>query len=358
MILTRYVLRQFASTFAFSLFALSIIFIIVNLIEQLGDFLDANATVKTIALYYLNTLPFIVKMLAPVSMLLASLFAIGQMSNRNEITAMKAGGMSIWRLLVPLLALSCFFSIGQLYFNGWIVPSSNTRKLNIERKYLNKGAVSPTLMNLFFRDSPLRNVTFGNYDSETKTGNIISIQEFSSETAPRLTERFDAQSATWSDSLQRWYLRDVRHRVFRDSSVIYRKLEGKWVDFQVRHDQLIKLQKSTDEMNFEELREYIAIQERGGKDTRASMIDYFGQYAFPFSNIIVVLFGVPFASVRKKGGIAIEITAALVVSFVYLAFTKISQSLGLELPLSPALIGWSANILFTLLGIVNLIRLR
>ena len=111
-------------------------------------------------------------------------------------------------------------------------------------------------------------------------------------------------------------------------------------------------------MTFDELHEYIVLLERGGKDVRKQLIDYHGQYAFPFANFIVILFGVPFASVRKKGGIAIQIGAAMVISFVYLLFTEVSQTIGYASDMNVVLSGWMANILFFIGGIITIVKTR
>ena len=92
----------------------------------------------------------------------------------------------------------------------------------------------------------------------------------------------------------------------------------------INHEQLIKLKKDYDEMTFVELKEYIELLQLGGKDVSLQLINYHSELAFPFANIIIILFGVPFASIKRKGGMAVQIAAALVVSFMYLIFTKIS----------------------------------
>jgi lipopolysaccharide export system permease protein len=130
------------------------------------------------------------------------------------------------------------------------------------------------------------------------------------------------------------------------------------VQLSMPHQAIVGLQRSADEMNLREYREFIDVQERGGKDVRMKRIDYYGQFAFPFANLVVVLFGVPFASVKRRGGVAGEIAAAMIVTFSYLVFTKLSQSLGFELELPAAVVGWSANMIFTVIALANLWRLR
>jgi lipopolysaccharide export system permease protein len=129
-------------------------------------------------------------------------------------------------------------------------------------------------------------------------------------------------------------------------------------NLRMTHNDIIQLKRSPDEMNFDEKRAYIDILGKGGKDIRRQLIEYYGDYAFPFANFIVVLFGVPFASIKKKGGIAIQIGAAMIVSFLYLIFTKVGQTVGYNSNMDPVLSAWLANLLFLLAGIVNLLRTK
>jgi lipopolysaccharide export system permease protein len=120
----------------------------------------------------------------------------------------------------------------------------------------------------------------------------------------------------------------------------------------------MRLQQSPSELNFEEQKLYISLLEKGGKDIRMQLIDYYSQFAFPFANVIVILFAIPFAAVRKKSGLAIEIATAMIVSFVYLACTKIGQNIGYSMQLDPILVGWLPNIIFIIIAFLNIFRMR
>ena len=355
-ILDRYILRRFVSTLIFSLFALCLIFLVVNLLESLGDFLDKKASFGVIAEYYLNFFPEILKLLTPVAALISSLFSIGQLSTANEITAMKSGGMSLQRLLFPIFIVSIILSCGQLYFNGWVVPVSNARKAAIDRKHLHPASESTTVYNLYFRDEPLRNVIIQFYDGTKKSGTNVAVEEYSDEHVPRLTKRIDAGKIEWDSTHSNWKAFDVIEREYSPTGITFHHLSDGAINIKLTHKQIVELQRSTSEMNFDELRSYIELLAHGGKDVRAQLIDYYGQYAFPFANVIVVLFGVSFASVRKKSGMAVNIAAAMVISFCYLAFTKIGQALGASLEVSAALVGWMPNIIFFFVAIITIIR--
>ncbi|MFN9776677.1 MAG: LptF/LptG family permease [Candidatus Kapaibacterium sp.] len=360
-VLDRYILKGFLSTLVFSIAALCVIFLVVDLMESLDGFLDHRAPASAIASYYVYYLPQIIKLIFPIAMLLASLFSVGRLAGNHEVTAMKSAGMSVYRLLLPIAVVSLLLSFSQLYFNGWVVPYAQTKMLRVDREYLGKAKnrTETQVFNVAFRDTPLRNVLMNSYNDESQRGVQLCIEEYTDLQSPRITRRLDAESFYWDSVNTTWVAENAYVRTINASGAVGIRYAAKeTVQLSMPHQAIVGLQRSADEMNLREYREFIDVQERGGKDVRMKRIDYYGQFAFPFANLVVVLFGVPFASVKRRGGVAGEIAAAMIVTFSYLVFTKLSQSLGFELELPAAVVGWSANMIFTVIAVANLWRLR
>lgn len=357
-LIDRYIIKSFLTTLTFSVVALCVIFIIVNLLERLDDFLDQNAGLEVIIRYYINFLPAIIQILMPLASLLATLFTFGRMSTLNEITAMKSGGASLYRFMFPVVILAILISFGQLYFNGWVVPKANTEKNKIELQYLNISRSGGPIYNLYFRDNPTTNILMQYYDAPTKTGSRVSIEYFTEEFKPRLKKRIDCADMKWDTAKSNWKMRDAFVRSYEGTQISTHRFPEYAVDINVSHDQISKLQQSPDEMNFDELLNYIDLLKLGGKDVRMLMIDYYGRWAFPFANIIVILFGVPFASIKRKGGIAIQIGAAMIVSFTYMIFTKVSQTISFAYGFEPVLAGWIANLIFFVIGLITIFKTK
>lgn len=357
-LIDRYILRFFVSTLLFALVALCVIFLIVNLLENLDTFLDHNASFKIIAKYYIHFFPDILKLLTPVATLLATLFSIGRLSTLNEITAMKSGGMSLYRLMLMPLIFTIALSFFQLYFNGWVVPVANEKKHEIEAKYLRTRQAESTVYNLYFRDTPTNNITIQYYDSDNQTGSGMTIEEFTKEMKPRLLKRIEAKNFAWDTASNGWKLNQVTVRTYSGEHVKTMYLDTMHQSLNLTRSDIEKIKKSDDEMNFDERKEYIQLLQMGGKDVRKQLIDYYGEYAFPFANVIVILFGVPFASVRRKGGIAIQIAAAMVISFAYMISIKFTQTLSYNSPIDPILAGWISNIIFLILGLFTIFRTK
>ena len=101
-ILHKYIARQFLSTTIFAIVAFTILFVAINLMEELDDFLDKKVSTDVIIEYYIAYIPEIIKLITPIAVLLSSLFTTGKLTNTNEITAMKASGMSMFQYLRPI----------------------------------------------------------------------------------------------------------------------------------------------------------------------------------------------------------------------------------------------------------------
>jgi lipopolysaccharide export system permease protein len=119
-----------------------------------------------------------------------------------------------------------------------------------------------------------------------------------------------------------------------------------------------KKQKKPDEMEYEELKEFIQNQEEAGQDVSRWLVDFHAKVAFPFASVIMVLFGVPFATARPRSGVALGFGICTAATFIYLAFMKVSQVIGYNGDVNPLLTAWLANLIFLAAGIVNMIRVQ
>ena len=342
----------------FALFALCAIFIVIDLLEHLGKFLDHQIPLQTLGMYYLSMLPYLFEVLDPVALMLGGLFAVGRLSSSSEVTAMRSSGQHPIRFLMPFLAVALVMSMAQLYFNGWVAPRAATVRLDIEREYLGSTEGRGTLHDLHFRESPSRNISMRRYDPEARIAFGVAIEEFGSAAQPRLAWRVDSDTMRWDGATSRWVVPNGLRRIRRPDRVEVTPVRNLPVEFSVRHDQIVRLQLNTDEMTFPELAENIETLRKGGKDTRRQEIDLSGQWAFPFVNLVVVMISIPFAAVRRRGGMAVNIAAAMILAITYIAFTKISQAVGAVVDVPVDVVGWGANVIFALVGGVVMFRMR
>ena len=354
-LLDRYIIRQFLITALFALVAVLVIFIVIDAMEKLDDFIDKQAGWTIVAQYYFFFIPEIIKLISPVAILLASLFVTARMSTQNEIAAMKSGGISLYRLMLPYVVVALLISIGSVYFNGWIVPKANRQKFTIERDYLRKDVINASGSNIFIQDSPTRIVSLGYFDDSRNFASRVSIQDFDPLDQTIMVGRVDAASMAWDSTARLWILHNGVRRTFDGPLETYMTFENQSAGLlHFSPEDLRKKAEKPDEMDYYTLKEFIKNQERAGQDVSRWQVDHYSKISFPFASVIVVLFGVPFASVRRRGGVGVQLGISLLVSFIYLIFMKVSQVFGYNGDIQPLLTAWLANIVF-LLGAIWLV---
>jgi lipopolysaccharide export system permease protein len=353
----RYVLRQFIITACASLCAFIVLFVVVDMMENLDDFLDKQAPLHIVVTYYLYFMPEIIKLIIPVAMLLSALFTTGRLSNHNELPAMKSTGLSLYRFMAPLLIFALLVSGASIYFTGWIGPYANKKKFEIGRVYFQKNIEYVAKSNIYIQDSPTRILSIGFYDDQKPSAQQISIQDFDPHDLTKVVARYDANEMRWDAATQSWMLINGYHRLFRDSSEWYNRFASlSMSSLNFSPEDIKKKQQKPDEMDYNDLHQFIHNQQRAGQDVSRWLVDFYGKIAFPFSSVIVVLFGVPFSSVKRRSGLGVEFGIALGVCFLYMVLLKISQAFGYNGDLDPLLTAWMANIFFLIAGIYNLIR--
>lgn len=351
-IIDKYLLRQFVFATFFALLAFICIFILIDLIENLGGFLDRGAGIVKIAIYYYYFTPEIISLMIPVALLLAALFTVGKMSNQYEITAIKVGTVSTVRILAPFMLFSFIVTIGAVYFSGWVLPYATKKKIEFEATQLGKYQGGGQNSNIIRQDSKNRIVSIGWYDGTTMRGFNISVYEYKGQV---MTNRWDAKMISWNDSSGKWVLENGIHREFAKVELARSFLKESDIDFNFKPRDLLNDFRNLNQMNFNQLAEYIDAQRLGGfTELDRYEVTYYSKISFPFACLVVVLFGVPLSSKKKRGGLAVEFGIAPLITFVYLAVQKISETLGYSGAWDPLFAAWFANIVFTIGGLYML----
>lgn len=355
-ILDRYLIKQFLQTLFFGLLTFTLVFVVIDMMEKLDDFIDQNVPSALIIQYYLVFTPEIIRLMIPVAVLLSCLFTAGKLANQEELTAMRAGGVSLYRFMTPFIITSIFISLVTIYFGGYLVPLANKHKVFIEQTYMKKGLVVFG-SNIFFQDTETRIVTIKYYDISNNQVRDVSIQEFNQNDKTKLESRIDAYRMTFDSTKNSWTLYNGTFRTFNDTSEAMQKFVVKdFSGLNFKPDDIMKKQRKPEEMTLAELSEFAIEQQRTGNDPTSINIEYQSRIAYAFASVVVVLFGLPISTNKRRGGLALQFGINLLITFIYLVFMKISQAFGKNGVLDPFLTSWFSNFIFLAAAIINIKR--
>ncbi len=355
-ILDWYILRRFAFALIFSIAAFVLIVIFVDMVGNLAKFIDRDVPRNIIIKYYFVYIPYIWILAMPIAMLLASLFSVGQMARQNELIAIKAVGVSLYRILLPLLLFSSIISIFAFGFGENVVPTANQKKTEIESTYLepNRERRATQASNVFWRDRINRRVFISQFDNATKIAQKVSIQQYHGN---QIVERLDAPKMQWQDST--WTLLNGYKRQFNDDAeeaIPFEMLNDYGID--ITPEKILQARVQPEDMSYSELAFFIEEVKRNGGNPNRWLVDLYFKTSIPFANFIMVLFGAPLASNKKRSGAIFGVLISLFISFIYYGFNKFIQTLGQSGNVEPLLAAWLANAVFLAVGIWLLVVTR
>jgi lipopolysaccharide export system permease protein len=356
-ILDRYLLRSFAVPAIVSLGAFLAISVIVDLFERLDTFLDNHVSAAVIAKYYLAKLQFLGALILPVATLIGVLFSLGGMARRNELVAMSASGVSLTRILVPVLAAGLGVSLVAMAYSVEIFPRANEISqdiLNHEIKGRPRTSGSQRI-DLNYLGAGGRYFLMRSFDGEKNTMKEVVVQKFANGT---LEERIDAKRATWEDGAWTFHDGFIR-KFFEDGRVDAVPFETRvFPEIREQPRDFLRPIKEPNEMTLGELREHTHRARLSGGDVTRLRVEMHRRLAFPFASFVVVLLGAPLTGAIRRGGHAVGFASALLVGFVYYVLLEIGGTFGTSGQLPPGVAAWLPNAVFLALGLIGLAKTR
>lgn len=360
----KYLLSQFVGILLMALVVFIAIFIIVDLIENLDRFIDNKVPAAIVINYYFFTMPWFINIALPMSVLIATIFSLGLLAKRNEWTAMKATGISLYRIAVPLFLCGIILSAGSYVLDNYLVAQGNEKRFDIEREYIKQKArrslavQKKVMKDVFLQKKENLHISLSQYNTYQRKADGVNILNLDQ---GKVFQRIDAKEMTYIDSLGKWVIHDysIRHfnAVGQETGVKISKQDSLIaIDF-VPND-IAQQFKSPEELNYENLSHRIELLKENGVNTlRWEVVRQF-KISFAFTNLIVMIFGLPLVVMKLKGGLAFGAGMSVFVIFGYYVFIKFGQSLGFQGILSPIMSAWIGNIVFLVGGAVLIISAR
>ncbi len=356
-IIDRYLVREYLSFMGIGLAVAAALFIVVDLVKTLDKYLRVKPPLMYILEHFAYRLPAALHDGLPVVMLVATIFLFLTLSRYHELTALKAAGVSLYRVSAPVLGVGLLVAIGAGLFQELALPVLNERGDEVDRVKIRGQAPRhlQTRQRLWVRSADTRFYRVELLNPATNDLYGLTILELDRDF--RLTGRLDARRAHWTAG--GWELSEGAYRDIGDDGKV-QTVPFSWtaLDLKEELDDFLRIQKPVGTMSFWELRDYIGQLEAAGFQIRKYLVELYSKLSFPLVNLVMVLVAIPFALQSPRGGrlfgigLAIMIMAGyLVVHYVALAFARADL-------LPPLIAAWTANVIFMGIGVSLLLRAR
>jgi lipopolysaccharide export system permease protein len=357
-LLSRFLLQHFLRILLLCSSAFITIYLLIDFFEKIEDFIEHQAGTGDYLSYLLNSIPFIFVQILPLAVLTTMVLTLGGLSRTNEVTAMRACGVSLWRVVRPLMGLAVVLSFTLLLLNEMVVPW-NSKQLNLllEVKLKGKQPLQLNRHEIWYRDNDrIINIKLAAPKSQTLKG--VSIFTLSPE--QKIIRRQDTPLARYQK--QKWQADELAVRTFDPQSGDLLKREERerqTVTINMRPQDFVAREDINSELNFRQLSRMARQMEQQGFDASHQRVDMHNRLAAPFTCLVMAFLGVPFALQRgRKSNIALGIGLSLSIGIGYFIIQSLVTSFGYAGALPPVFAAWTANFIFLLLGVWLLLNVR
>ena len=364
LILDEYVMRSFVQNFVLVLATLSSLFVVFTFFELIGDIIRYKTPLVTVGEYLLNLIPFILYNVTPLCSLVAVLITFGALSRTSELTAMKATGISLYRVIAPVLLVAAMLSVALFSFDELYLPTANRRQEAL--RSVIKGKPAQTFLRpdrkwisgqTYSEGEPSRIFYYQFFDPDKDVFANLTVFEFQPGTFV-LRRRIFAASVHWDDHIGMWVFENGWERTFNAETVsAYQPFT--LTSFPGIREQPLYFKKEdrqSQQMSYVELSRYIGDLRQSGFDTMRLRVQLNRKIAYPLITLVMAILAIPFAlSAGKKGSLA-GIATAVGVAISYWIVAGIFENLGNVNSLPAVLAAWSPDLLFSMAGAYLLLR--
>jgi LPS export ABC transporter permease LptG/LPS export ABC transporter permease LptF len=352
LILDDYVVRNFLGYLALITASFMVLVLIFNFFELLSDIVRNRIPLITVAEYLANVTPSWLYLFTPLCVLLAVLVTFGLLQKTNEITAMKASGISIYRSVLPVLFISVLVAGGLFLLEESYLPHAKRREEALRNTIKEKPAqtyLRPDRKWIFGQHDTIYYYEF--YDPEADQFGSISAFEFEPRSF-QIAKRVYATQAHWENNLQEWVFEKGWQRSFRGSAI------DSYDTFNVHefaevHEPPTYFKKEvrqSQEMNYEELSNYIHDLQQSGFDVVRLRVQLHKKLAFPLITLVMSVLAVPFALSAGRRGALTGVAVAVLIGVIYWVTSGLFEAMGNVNQLPASLAAWSPDVIFALAG--------
>ncbi len=361
MLIDGYVLNGFLFYFAVLVAALVALIEIFTFFELLGDMIKNDIGMSTMVDYLYHLAPSLIYQLTPIGTLVASLICFGILTKYNEVTAFKAGGVSVHRLAAPVLCASLLISVLLFGFDHYYIPEANRRQ-EMLRAEIKKKPVATYLQTdrhwVYGQSSRIYNFQF--MDPHQAMMSKVNVYELNPKTF-EVVRQISADKARWEPALDTWLFQNGMSHDVENKADPYKWFHGASASFPELTEPpswFVREEKEYKEMNFEELGHYIHEQQASGLDTTPLRVQYYKKFAVPLFAFIMAVLSVPFAFIAGNRGAMTGVGISFGIAIAYWTVGTVFDQIG-DLNQLPAMMAaWSPDLIFALFGFYFMARMK
>lgn len=348
-VIDKYILKRYLFTFSGILLLFIPIGIMVSLAEKIGKIIDNEAPLAEVIVFYGNFSLVIGNLLLPIMLFLSIIYFTSRMASNTEIVAILSSGVSYWRFLRPYMIGAAIVAILIFFMGMFIVPHASIGFNEFEFKYFKKGRSDRQTSNIFNQLNETDILYVSSFDPNRQIGYNFTYEHFDEN--KKLEYKISAANIRWVEKDTLYRLTNYAKRTIHDDSEYVQTKRRLDTLFSFEIDDLAPVSYVADTKNLFELNQFIDDQRRkGAANINTYVLVKYKRWALPVAAFILTIIAVAVSSVKRRGGMGVNLAFGIGVAFIYIFFDRIFGTLAEQSGFSPLLAVIIPNVLFGILA--------
>ena len=323
--------------------------IVIDVSEKVNRMIERNASFNEILIYYGDFIIYFANLLFPIFLFLSVIWFTSKLANNTEIIAILSSGISFNRFLRPFFIGASIVCLFALLMGFFFVPKASKGFLDFRNTYLRSSSYKTMeTSDIFKQIGEGEFIYISNYNYTSKTGFNFTYEKFKDNV---LIEKINSNRIKYNEKTKKYSLFNyVKRRIGKNDDILDIQ-DKKIVDFNFEPDELTPVFFIEETMNIGDLYRFINKEKKKG-NTRinAYLVTFYKKFSLPISAFILTIIAVSVSSMKRRGGMGVNLAIGIIVAFTFIFFDKVFGTIAENSEFSPLLAVWIPNIVFGILA--------
>lgn len=350
-ILDWYILKRYLLTFLMMILLFIPIGITVHLAEKIGKILEKEVPLDEVMLYLLDFTIYFAHLLFPLFLFLSVIWFTSKLANNTEIVAFLSSGVSFSRFLRPYVIGAVIVGLISIVLGLYLAPKASEGFNDFQYKYL-KGRKTTGNQKLLKQINDNDIIYVSSFDAKRSQGFNFTLEHFEDD---KMTYKISANSIRYVEEDSLYTLRNYEKRIITGKEDVIITERTKDTLFAFELEDLVPDEYIAETLPYLELRNFIKKEEkRGSSNIGRYKLELYRKWSLPVSVFILTIIAVAVSSIKRRGGMGVNLAFGICTAMIFVFFDKIFGTLASQSDFSPLVAVWFPNFIFGILAIILL----
>ena len=351
-----YILKRYLATFFVMLLMFIPIGIIIDVSEKINRILENKVPFLQVAAYYGDFTIYFANMLFPIFLFLSVIWFTSKLANNTEIIAILSSGISYMRFLRPYIVGASLICILALLMGFFFVPKASKGFNDFRYTYLKKNAEIRQSTDVYKQIDDTHFIYVSSFSYRSKTGYNFNLEEFDGN---KMISKINASAIKYNEQDSTYTLESYTKRTIGPMGDKLESAPQKTFKFNFEPDDLTPAVYAAETMTLGELNRFIEKEkQRGSGNINAYLVVKYKKYSIPISAFILTIIAVAVSSMKRRGGMGVNLAMGIGLAFTFIFFDKVFGTLAEKSDMSPLIAVWIPNFTFGILAVYLLYNAR